>query len=152
MSEPILLSVEHDTRYDYSAPVELAEYAAVDFTPGRPLAEAAVALMQRIHAEFSYSSEATEVNTPVIDAFRQKRGVCQDFAQVMIGGLRGLGLAARYVSGYLLTEPLPGEAKLQGADASHAWVAVYCPDSGLPADWLGPDPPHHKPAGRPHLG
>ena len=119
---------------------ELAEYAAVDFTPGRPLAEAAVALMQRIHAEFSYSSEATEVNTPVIDAFRQKRGVCQDFAQVMIGGLRGLGLAARYVSGYLLTEPLPGEAKLQGADASHAWVAVYCPDSGLPADWLELDP------------
>lgn len=119
---------------------ELAEYAEADFTPGRPLAEAAIALMRRIHAEFTYSSEATEVNTPVRDAFKQRRGVCQDFAHVMIGSLRGLGLAARYISGYLLTEPLPGQARLQGADASHAWIAMYCPDSGLPGDWLELDP------------
>jgi transglutaminase-like putative cysteine protease len=119
---------------------EVAEYAVESFTPGRPLADAAIELMRRIHADFEYSSEATEVDTPLIEAFTRRRGVCQDFAHVMIGGLRGLGLAARYISGYLLTEPPPGKAKLQGADASHAWVALYCPDSGLPADWLELDP------------
>ena len=130
---------------------ELAEYAAPDFAAGRPVADAALAFMQRIHADFSYSSQATEVSTPVLEAFAQRRGVCQDFAHVMIGALRGLGLAARYVSGYLLTEPLPGQAKLQGADASHAWVALYCPDSGLPGDWLELDPTNNVVPGASHV-
>lgn len=116
----------------------LRELAPPLFTPGRPLAEAAMALMHWVHAEFRYESASTEVDTPLAQVIAQRRGVCQDFAHLMIGVLRSLGLAARYVSGYLLTAPPPGEAPLQGADASHAWVSVWCP--GVPGDWFELDP------------
>ena len=118
----------------------LGSYAGASFTPGRPLALAALDLMHRIRADFKYASNSTQINTPLIDAFKQRRGVCQDFSHLMIGALRELGLAARYVSGYLLTRPTPGKPKLRGADASHAWAAVYCPGIGAGTDWLELDP------------
>jgi len=108
------------------------------FTPGRPVAEGAIALMHAVHAGFRYESASTEVDTPLQEVIDQRRGVCQDFAHLMIGACRAVGLAARYVSGYLLTTPPPGMAPLQGADASHAWVAVFCP--GAERDWLELDP------------
>lgn len=119
---------------------ELLAYAKPSFAAGRPVAEAAIELMQRVHRDFRYEPQSTQVNTPVLQAFEQKRGVCQDFAHVMIGCLRSLGLAARYVSGYLLTEPPPGQPRLQGADASHAWVSVYAPGASADGDWLELDP------------
>ncbi|MBN8493558.1 MAG: transglutaminase family protein [Burkholderiales bacterium] len=119
----------------------LRDYALDCLEPGVPVAEGALALMHRIHADFEFNASATEVDTPLIDAFEQRRGVCQDFAHLMIAALRMAGLAARYVSGYLLTQPPPGQEALVGADASHAWVQVYCPDTpGLPEGWLELDP------------
>lgn len=112
------------------------DYAASCFTPGRPLLEATLALSARIHADFCFDPSATLVATPVAEVFAQRRGVCQDFSHLMIACLRALGLAARYVSGYLLTEPPPGQARLIGADASHAWVGVWCPGIG----WIEFDP------------
>jgi transglutaminase-like putative cysteine protease len=95
--------------------------------PGRNLAEASIELSSRIHEDFTYSPMATEVHTPILEAFNKRAGVCQDFSHILIGCLRAMGLSAQYVSGYLLTKPAPGTVKLRGADASHAWVAVYCP-------------------------
>lgn len=115
----------------------LRDYAAASFPAGRAVAEGAVDLMHRIHADFVYESASTAVDTPLTVAFAQRRGVCQDFAHVMIGALRMLGLPARYVSGYLLTSPAPGGPALVGADASHAWVQVGCGGAG---DWLDLDP------------
>ena len=106
---------------------EFVAYARPSFTPGRPLMEAASDLMSRIHADFAYTAHATDAGTPALESLRLRRGVCQDFAHVMIGCLRSLGLAARYVSGYLLTAPPPGQPRLVGADASHAWVSVWSP-------------------------
>jgi transglutaminase-like putative cysteine protease len=103
-----------------------ADFARPLFTPGRPLLDACRALTGKIHRELRYESASTEVNTPALEALAQGRGVCQDFAHIMIACLRSLGLAARYVSGYLLTRPPPGQARLIGADASHAWVSVWC--------------------------
>ncbi|HSV36190.1 MAG TPA: transglutaminase family protein, partial [Ramlibacter sp.] len=97
-------------------------YARPSFTPDRPLIEAARELMARIHEDFEYESEATDVSTPALEALALRKGVCQDFAHIMLACLRSLGLPARYVSGYMLTEPPPGRARLVGADASHAWV------------------------------
>jgi transglutaminase-like putative cysteine protease len=114
----------------------LAEYGRGSFTPGRPLLEAAVDLMQRVHRDFEYAPDATSVSTRAPEALSQRKGVCQDFAHVMIGAMRALGLAARYVSGYLLTRPPPGKPRLVGADATHAWVEVWCPTQG----WVGLDP------------
>ena len=119
---------------------ELRAYAAPSFSPGRPLAEAALELMQRVHEDFAYDPRSTQVATPVLQAFEQRRGVCQDFAHLTIGCLRALGLAARYVSGYLLTDPPPGQPRLLGADASHAWVSVYAPGAQPGLDWLDLDP------------
>ena len=119
---------------------ELGSYAATSFTAARSVAEGAIDLMRRIHRDFRYDTESTEISTPVLEAFQTKRGVCQDFAHVMIGGLRAMGLAARYVSGYLLTQPPPGKKRLVGADASHAWVSVWCPMQDGPALWLDLDP------------
>jgi len=119
---------------------ELAAYAASSFVGDRPIADAAIDLMHRIHREFTYDADSTEISTPVLEAFNAKHGVCQDFAHVMIGGLRALGLAARYVSGYLLTRPPPGRARLVGADASHAWVSVWCPHPDGASTWLDLDP------------
>lgn len=119
---------------------EIARYAAPSFARNRPIAEGAIDLMRRIHADFTYDSESTEISTPVIEAFTTRRGVCQDFAHVMIGGLRALGLSARYVSGYLLTRPPPGRPRLIGADASHAWISVWCPSKNGASTWLDLDP------------
>lgn len=132
-------------------------WAEPSFPPGRPLTEAAVDLMHRLHADFRYAPASTHVATPLRVAFEQKRGVCQDFAHILIGALRSLGLAARYVSGYLLTEPAAGQPRLQGADASHAWVAVALPrvsdDQGRSAaiDWLELDPTNDCIAGTSHV-
>ena len=106
------------------------DYAARSFTAGRPILAATLELMERIYCEFDYDPLSTTVATPVAEVMQQRRGVCQDFAHVAIAGLRGLGLAARYVSGYLETLPPPGQIKLQGADASHAWFAVLIPEVG----------------------
>ena len=105
-----------------------ADYARPSFPPGRPLIDAARELMQRVHADFTYASRSTEINTPAAEALAQRRGVCQDFSHVMLACLRSLGLPARYVSGYLLTQPPPGQPRPVGSDASHAWVAVFLPD------------------------
>jgi transglutaminase-like putative cysteine protease len=114
----------------------LTAYAAPSFAPGRPLLAAARELMLRIHEEFEFDPKATTVATPLAEVLARRRGVCQDFAHLMIGCLRSLGIAARYVSGYLLTTPPPGQPRLVGADASHAWVSVYCPETG----WTDFDP------------
>ena len=116
--------------------VELAAYARAVFPPGRPLLDAVLELTHRIHEEFTFDPEATTVATPLADVFKSRRGVCQDFARLEIACLRSLGLPARYVSGYLETAPPEGGVRLIGADASHAWLAVYCPDAG----WIHVDP------------
>ena len=115
---------------------ELELWAAPSFAPGRPIIDAARDLMGRIFRDFRYDPKATEVGTSVMEVLEKKHGVCQDFAHLMIGGLRALGLSARYVSGYLRTDPPAGQPRLIGADASHAWVAVYVPDIG----WVEFDP------------
>jgi transglutaminase-like putative cysteine protease len=107
-----------------------AAFARSAFTPALPVLMAARALMQKIHTDLSFDPASTEVSTPALEALAQGKGVCQDFAHIMLGCLRSLGLPARYVSGYLLTQPPPGKPRLIGADASHAWVALYVP---LPA-------------------
>ncbi|WP_183012541.1 transglutaminase family protein [Achromobacter sp. UMC46] len=130
---------------------ELREYALLSFTPGRPVADAALDLMHRIHADFSYQPAHTQVSTPVLHAFQERVGVCQDFAHVMIGCLRAIGLAARYVSGYLMSQPPPGKPRLVGADASHAWVSVHC--AGVPANagWVDLDPTNDVVPGTAHV-
>ncbi|RQS74490.1 transglutaminase family protein [Burkholderia sp. Bp8963] len=125
----------------------LAAYAAASFTPGRPLVQAAWELMRRIHAEFVYTPNSTDITTTALDALALRKGVCQDFAHVMIGALRSLGLAARYVSGYLLTQPPPGQPRLIGADASHAWVEVYDPAWPEDGGWLQLDPTNDRAPG-----
>lgn len=138
-------------QYLYASPhiepmMALARYARLDFHRDRPLFEAAHGLMRRIHRDFDFDPEATTVSTPLETLLKQRRGVCQDFAHFMIGCLRSLGLPARYVSGYLLTEPPPGQPRLVGADASHAWVSVFCPGTGWmdfdPTNCLQPDEQH----------
>jgi transglutaminase-like putative cysteine protease len=115
---------------------EVHAYAAPFFTPGRPILDAVQALVERIHAEFTYDDRATEVSTALIDVLRLRRGVCQDFAHFALACMRSHGLPARYVSGYLLTHPPPGKPKLLGADASHAWFATFVPEYG----WVDFDP------------
>lgn len=114
----------------------LREYALKSFTPNRPLLAAAVDLNHRINRDFKYEVNATDESTPLALVMEDRRGVCQDFAHVAVGCLRSLGLAARYVSGYLETTPPPGRPRLIGADASHAWASVYVPDVG----WFDFDP------------
>lgn len=118
----------------------LGEYAAASFTPERPILEAAVDLMGRIHREFKYDPTATCVSTPTLEVLDNRRGVCQDFAHLQIACLRSLGLAARYVSGYLLTDPRPGQPRFIGADASHAWLSVFCGNAG----WIDLDPTNNQ--------
>ena len=114
----------------------IAEYAAPSFPPGRRLLDAIRHLMTRIHEDFEFSPGVTTVTTTADTLLDERAGVCQDFAHLMIGCLRSLGLAARYVSGYLETQPPPGKAKLVGADVSHAWASVFVPGQG----WLDLDP------------
>ncbi len=126
---------------------EVTRYARASFTAGRPILEAARDLMGRMHRDFSYDPTATIVSTPLIDAFRNRRGVCQDFAHIMIAALRGLGLPAAYASGYLRTLPPPGQQKLMGADATHAWVWLWAGAAG----WVGLDPTNDVQVGEDHI-
>lgn len=115
---------------------EVARYAAPSFPAGRPLLDAVADLTHRIHEDLTYDPAATVVSTPVDEVLRLRRGVCQDFTHLELACLRAMGLPARYVSGYLVTMPAPGKPRLVGADASHAWLAVYCPGEG----WIPTDP------------
>jgi transglutaminase-like putative cysteine protease len=112
-------------------------YAAASFPQGMGVLVGAVDLMHRIRSEFKYDPKATVISTPLDEVFEKRHGVCQDFAHVMIAGLRGLGLPAAYVSGYLRTIPPEGKPRLQGADATHAWVSLWC---GPELGWIGFDP------------
>jgi len=115
----------------------IAAYAAASFPTGGGILAGAVDLMHRIRTGFKYDPKATVVSTPLKEVFEKRHGVCQDFAHVMIAGLRGLGLPAAYVSGYLRTIPPPGQPRLQGSDATHAWVSIWC---GKKLGWIGLDP------------
>ncbi len=119
-----------------TASPDLADYAVDAFPPGRPLLEAVRELTRIIHQDFRFDSRATQVTTPVETFFEKRRGVCQDFAHLQVACLRSLGLPARYVSGYLRTYPPPGQPRLEGADASHAWCSAWCPGVG----WVDFDP------------
>jgi len=125
----------------------LAAYAAPSFPPGRPFLDAVMDLTRRIHDEFVYDPRATTIATPLSQVLEARRGVCQDFAHLQIGCLRALGLPCRYVSGYLLTRPPAGKPRLQGADASHAWVSVHLPDFG----WVDFDPTNGLMPGEQHV-
>ena len=118
-------------------PSAVTAYAALSFPEAGGIFAGAVDLMHRIRTEFKYDPKATVISTPLKEVFEKRHGVCQDFAHVMIAGLRGLGLPAAYVSGYLRTYPPPGKPRLQGADATHAWVSVWC---GEAMGWIGFDP------------
>lgn len=122
-------------------------YGAVSFAPGTPVLAGAVDLMGRIYTEFTYAKGATTVDTPVDQVLAEKTGVCQDFAHAAIACLRSLGLAARYVSGYLRTLPPPGKPRLVGADASHAWVSLFVPELG----WVDLDPTNNLIPGDAHI-
>ena len=113
-----------------------ADYALASFPPARTILEGALDLTERIHADFKFDATATTVSTPLLEVLEKRRGVCQDFAHFQIACLRSLGLPARYVSGYLETLPPPGKPRLVGADASHAWVSLFCPGLG----WIDLDP------------
>lgn len=127
-------------------------YARPSFGAGRPLLQAAWELTARIHEDFTYESEVTDANTPALEALALRKGVCQDFAHVMLACLRSLGLPARYVSGYLLTQPPPGQARLVGSDASHAWVSLYLPgEDGAPGQWTDLDPTNHRAPGEDYV-
>lgn len=125
---------------------EVTDYARPSFCAGRSAYGAAHDLMLRIGQDFRFDSRATNVYTPLSESFALRAGVCQDFAHVMIAALRGMGLPAAYVSGYLRTVPPPGRPRLRGADASHAWVAVWCG-----AGWLGLDPTNGVPVRDDHI-
>jgi transglutaminase-like putative cysteine protease len=141
----------YDSPLIQSSPA-MAEYARSSFPPGRPLLQAVEELNQRIHDEFTYDTAATSVHTPVHEVLVKRRGVCQDFAHLAISCLRSLGLAARYVSGYLETLPPEGRARLVGADASHAWFSLYCPDPGHGREsWVDLDPTNDCLGGERHI-
>jgi transglutaminase-like putative cysteine protease len=127
---------------------DVTAYAEQSFPPNVTIANGARDLARRIRTDFAYSPLVTDVSTPLNEAFAQRRGVCQDFAHIMIAGLRGLGLPAAYVSGYIRTIPATGEARLEGADATHAWVSVWC---GFELGWLGIDPTNAIDAGNEHI-
>ncbi len=125
-----------------------AAYARPEFTAGRPILEAVLGLTDRIFKDFKFDPRATDVTTPVSEVLKKRAGVCQDFAHLMLACLRSLGLPARYVSGYLETAPPPGKARLTGADASHAWVSVFC---GEVAGWIDTDPTNNILPGERHI-
>jgi len=125
----------------------LHRYAAGSFPPARPFVEAVVELNHRIHEDFVFDDSATGVATPLDEVLEMRRGVCQDFAHLMTGCLRVLGLPARYVSGYILTTPPPGQVRMVGADASHAWMSAFCPGRG----WVDFDPTNDLVVGDEHI-
>jgi len=118
----------------------LMQYALQSFTPGRPMFDAVYDLMQRIYKDFTFKPGFTTIATPIDVVFRERKGVCQDFAHIAIACVRALGLPVRYVSGYIETLPPPGQEKLLGADASHAWFSVYIPNIG----WVDFDPTNNQ--------
>ncbi len=122
------------------ADADLEGYARPSFSPGRPLVETVLDLMQRIHRDFKFEPGTTDTATPLSEVLTHRRGVCQDFAHLGIGCLRSLGLPARYVSGYIETLPPPGKTKLKGADASHAWFSAFIPGFG----WIDFDPTNNQ--------
>jgi transglutaminase-like putative cysteine protease len=126
---------------------EFADYARVSFGAGKPLLAGALDLTERIHRDFKYDKTATKVTTPVEKVFEERRGVCHDFAHLQIACLRSIGLAARYVSGYLQTIAPTNRERLIGADASHAWVSVNCPGSG----WNDLDPTNNMVPSTSHI-
>ena len=137
-SEPALISIRQftfDSYYVKRSPL-LATYAFDSFPSGRPLLECVLDLTLRIHRDFRYLPGSTKVGTPILEVLHMRKGVCQDFAHLEIACLRSLGLAARYVSGYIATRPPPGKPRLVGADVSHAWIGVFTPDFG----WVDFDP------------
>jgi transglutaminase-like putative cysteine protease len=141
-----------ETEFTFASPFvpilpELRAYAAISFPDRQPLLVGALDLMRRIHADFTYDTRSTDVSTPVAAAFKQRRGVCQDYAHVAIAALRSVGLPAAYVSGYLLSTPPAGTERLVGADASHAWVRVWCPVNG----WIEFDPTNDCLVGSGHV-
>lgn len=130
-----------------TAPAEVVAYARGSFSAGRPLLSAALDLTARIHAGFRYDPAVTDAATPVTRVFELRAGVCQDFAHVGIAALRGMGLAARYVSGYRRTLPPPGRQRIEGADESHAWFSVWAP----PLGWVDLDPTSNSVVGSEHI-
>lgn len=127
---------------------ELLEYTRPHFTPQRPIGEATLALTQQIFSDFKFDPQATTVSTPVETVFTERHGVCQDFSHLQTSALRALGLPVRYMSGYLRTTPPSGEPRLTGADASHAWVSVYC---GSNFGWIDFDPTNNCLVGSDHV-
>jgi transglutaminase-like putative cysteine protease len=125
-----------------------SDYARESFPAGRPVLDGAKELMRRIRADFKYDTKATVVSTPLSEAFGKRRGVCQDFAHIMIAGLRGIGLPAAYISGYIRTIPPAGKKRLEGADAMHAWVSLWC---GGARGWAGLDPTNAMMIGNDHI-
>ena len=128
-------------------PEAVVAYAAESFPAGRCFSEAVSDFIRRVHRDFTFDPTATTVSTPIAQVFEARRGVCQDFAHLAIAGLRGMGVAARYVSGYLETLPPPGQEKMLGSDASHAWLAVYEPGAG----WCEYDPTNDIIPSRQHI-
>jgi transglutaminase-like putative cysteine protease len=140
-SQPLSAELLEACRYRFQSPYvhlkrSFVEFSQSCFPAGRPLLLGVQDLMQKIFSEFTFDAEATQVATPLVEVLERRRGVCQDFAHLMLACVRSRGLAARYVSGYLLTQPPPGQPRLIGADASHAWVSVFCPALG----WVDFDP------------
>jgi transglutaminase-like putative cysteine protease len=136
--DPTILAARE---YTFDSPyitrcAELAAYAKPDFPPGAPLVTCIMNLTHRIFDEFIFDTDATTIGTPLLEILHHHHGVCQDFAHLQIGCMRSLGLPARYISGYLVTKPPPGQRRLIGADASHAWISAYIPNFG----WLDFDP------------
>ena len=129
------------------------DFAQPSFLTGRPLLEAAHDLMTRIHSAMAYDGDSTDVETPALKALQQGKGVCQDFAHIMVACCRAMGLPARYVSGYMLTQPAPGQPRLIGCDASHAWASVYCPshDAGQAGQWFDFDPTNNRAPGEDYV-
>ncbi len=124
--------------------LEFSGYARPSFGTGSDVLTIARDLMERIHTDFTYETNSTQINTPALQALEQRKGVCQDFAHIMLACWRSMGLPARYVSGYLLTRPPPGQVKLVGSDASHAWVSVYVPDLPEGGRWVDFDPTNNR--------
>jgi len=140
-SQPLSPELLEACRYRFESPYvhlkrNFVEFSESCFPPGRPLLLGVQVLMEKIFSEFTFDAEATQVATPLVEVLERRRGVCQDFAHLMLACVRSRGLAARYISGYLLTQPPPGQPRLIGADASHAWVSVFCPVLG----WVDFDP------------
>jgi transglutaminase-like putative cysteine protease len=129
------------------ASVELADYARESFRPGTPMLVGAADLTRRIFEDFKFDPRATTVATPLEEVWEKRRGVCQDFAHLGIACVRSLGLAARYVSGYLRTRPPAGRPRLVGVDASHAWFRIFCPGTG----WVDFDPTNNVQPGEEHI-